>query len=945
MKKYFLTLVAALVCCTSAWAVMASPEPFEFTKPDGTKVMARMYGDEFHSYIESLNGELLQGRRDAEALSEAAQIRSIRRAAKGAGDLSFPRFGSPRSLVLLVGFSDLDFEQTLQNFQDLLMKSGYNHNGATGSCRDYYIASSDSLFQPQFDCFGPYKLSQKMEYYGANIGTSNSAHANEMVAEACQMAHDEGINFSDYDTNNDGVLDNVFVFYAGHNEAEGGGEKTVWPHQSNISYMNIRLDGVLLASYACTSEYKGSAGNTRCGVGTFCHEFGHVIGQPDFYDTKYNYYTVGNWDIMCQGSYNNGGNTPPTFSAYERMFEGWLTPKQLVLPGQYTLTDIPFKKEAYIIAASTHNLNGSSPNPTEFFMLDYRSGANGWDAYLPGQGMIVWHIDYSASAWRNNTPNNGPTLMRMHMEEANGIGWKKRSNYDDGRASDVYPGTNNVTTFSPVLHNGTQLQQPIFNIKEAGNVINFTYMSEGGSTLRADKESIELTTTMSDKKKVVDWQPESFELLGTGMDPEAAISLSCSANTFYLYAGDSCPELSSDAWKNTIELTPKSDSTIEQLVWVNFHPTKKNCSDTKATLLISAQTASISMPLLGHSPRPTYVYAPTTLKAQQITPSSFTARWKKVDDAEMYYLTVYQMNEGTTDYVQSFEDFNDFAKIREHGWESNTNLITTSAKADGSRALYFKNLGDQVTTETYPSAVSKISFWYNAFTSPIDTIGVMEIEVYDGSDWMLLDRILMSNQSKQCTANYDFDEALNYRAFRFTWLDNGGSGIAFDAFTATTSQEIKYLYKGRELAIEPSVGGSTFSYVLTGLQSESTYYYQVQCSDLDKGCEEHLTDLSDPVKVTTIKGTSEDGKHLAVGYDAINYNPAQHAIYLTEAKDGDYLYFFDNAGGLVYQIPVVENVLIYPLGVARFEKGKIYMVQQAVNGKLGRKNKWIKFVY
>lgn len=945
MRRYLVILVAALVCSASAWAVMASPEPFEFTKPDGTKVMARMYGDEFHSYIESLDGELLQGSRDAEAMEHAAQLRRLHRAAKGSGDLSYPRTGSPRSLVLLVGFSDLNFEQSLQDFQDLLMKSGYNYGGATGSCRDYYIASSDSIFQPQFDCYGPFKLSRKVEYYGAHSGNNNDANSHEMVAEACQMAHDAGVNFKDYDTNNDGILDNVFVFYAGHNEAEGGGDITIWPHQSNISPMNIRLDGILLASYACTSEYKGSAGVARCGIGTFCHEFGHVIGQPDFYDTKYNYYTVGNWDIMCQGSYNNAGNTPPTFSAYERMYEGWLTPKQLVLPGQYTLTDIPFKKEAYLIAATTHNLSGESPNPSEFFLLDYRSGNNGWDAYLPGHGMIVWHIDYSASAWRNNTPNNGPTLMRMHLEEANGITWKKRSRYDDGRASDVYPGTNNVTTFSPVLHNGNQLQQPIFNIKEAGDMINFIYISASGSSLRADKETIELTTTMSDKKKVVDWQPESFELLGTGMDPESAISLSCNNNTFYLYAGDTCPSIESTEWKNTIELTPRIDSTIEQRVWVNFRPVKKNCSDTKSTLLVSAPTASISIPLVGHSPRPTYVVVPTPLEGKQITPTSFNARWKKVDDAEMYYMTIYQLKDGTTDYVQGFEDFNDFAKIREQGWQSTTNLITTSAKAEGSRALYLKNLGDQITTETYPSAITKISFWYNAFTSSIDTIGVIELEAHNGKEWELLDRIVMTNQSKRVTYSCDYDESLNYRAFRLTWLDNGGSGIAFDAFTATTAQEIQYLYRGRELEILPNFESKTCSYTISNLQTENTYYYQIQCSDLDKGCEEHLTDLSEPIKVTTLPGKAADSKQLSIAYDSINYSPAQHAIYLTEAQEGDYLYFYNTSGELVDQVPVVENVLIYPLNLSRFIRGEVYIVQHAKNGKLGRKNKWAKFIY
>jgi M6 family metalloprotease-like protein len=264
--------------------------------------MARVYGDEFHSYIESLDGELLSGSRDEEVLEEAAQIRRIRRAHQGAGDMSFPTKGSPHSLVLLVSFSDLDMGESLQNFKDLLNKSGYNYNGATGSCRDFYIASSDSIFLPEFDCFGPYKMPKSMEYYGGNSGNSNSQNAHEMVAEACQMAHNAGVNFKNYDANNDGILDNVFVFYAGHNEAEGGGQNTIWPHQSNIAYLSVRLDGILVNSYACTSEYKSASGKTRCGVGTFCHEFGHVIGQPDFYDTKYNYYSVGNWSIMCLGS-------------------------------------------------------------------------------------------------------------------------------------------------------------------------------------------------------------------------------------------------------------------------------------------------------------------------------------------------------------------------------------------------------------------------------------------------------------------------------------------------------------------------------------------------------------------------------------------------------------------------------------------------------------------
>ena len=947
MKKIIAVLFGSMLC-VSAWAVMASPEPFEYTKADGTKVMARVYGDEFHSYIESLDGELLSGDRSVQAMEQAAQMRRMRRIQQGAGNAAFSPFGSPRSLVLLVSFSDLDFGESLQDFKDLLNKSGYNHTGATGSCRDYYIASSDSLFSPQFDCFGPYKLPQTVAYYGKNEGKSNSDNAALMVAQACQMAHEDGVNFKNYDINNDGVLDNVFVFFAGHNEAEGADDYTIWPHQSNISYMNVRLDGVQVASYACTSEYKGRSGRTRCGVGTFCHEFGHVIGQPDFYDTEYNYYSVGNWDIMCQGSYNNGGNTPPTFSAYERMYEGWLKPKQLTLPGQYTLTDIPFHKEAFLIAAGTHNLSGTSPNPGEFFLLDYRSGANGWDAALPGLGMIIWHIDYSASAWSNNSPNNGPTIMRMHLEEANGIGWKKRTNSENGRPSDVYPGSQNVTSFTPTLHNGTQLtQQQIFNIKENGGIINFIYISDGGASLRTDVESLELTTTVGDDKKIATWEPQSFNVLGTGLDPEKALTLSTSG-AFTLYAGDEAPARTASAWRRAITLRAQNDSTLEQRVWVSFSPAVKNCEAVKSAVSISSENASISVPLTGLAPRPTLVKTPEIVGTKDITPYSFTASWLNQDDAEEFYLTLYQVEDGQTDFKQSFEDFSDYAKIREQGWQSNTNLTTQNFKPDGQRSLQFAKYGDQVTSETYPSPVTKLSFKYDAFASSLatDTLGVLEIEAYNHGVWEMMDRIVVTKKSKSKTAEYEFEEGKDIRAFRMTWLNNGQNfSMALDAFIATISQKINYIRKGKDLKLSAFVYGDTVSYTFGELEPATRYFYQVQTTDLDKGCEEHLTELSAPVEVNTIAGKPFDSKQLTIAYDSINYQPAQHAVYVSAPENGDCLYFYNTAGELVYSTPVRYGEYIYPLDLSRFLPGEIYIIQHAVSGKLGRKNKWAKFVF
>ena len=944
MKK-ILTILSACLLSISTWAVTASPVPFEYTKADGTKVMARLYGDEFHSYIESLDGELLKGSKDVEVIEQASQRRRARRVAQGAGSSAFPTTGTPRSLVILVGFSDLPFEQSLQDFKDLLNKSGYDYNGATGSCRDYYIASSDSIFMPIFDCYGPYTLSKKMAYYGADEGDSHSTHAADMVAEACQMAHDAGVNFKNYDTNNDGMLDNVFIYFAGNNQAEGADDNTIWPHQSNISYKNVRLDGVLVNSYACTSEYKGRSSKIRCGIGTFCHEFGHVIGQPDFYDTGYRYYSVGNWDIMCNGSYNNDGNTPPTFSAYERMYEGWLTPTQLELPGRYSLSVVPSKAEAYLIAAETHNLSGKNPNPSEFFVLENRNSNNIWDTYLPGHGMIIWHIDYSGSAWTSNTPNNGPTIMRMHLEEANGVGWKKRSNGENGRSDDPYPGTKNVTSFTPSLHNGTQLAQPIFNIEEIGDVINFTYISEGGSLLRMSKDQIECTTTLNDESKVVSWEPQSFELLGTGMAPDKEITLRINGSDFKIFAGETAPSRTSSNWKTSLSLYANADSTIQQPIWVNYNPKKQNCSANTASIVVNATSASLSMPLKGYAPRHTYVTTPQILGTNNITPYSFVASWKAVEDAECYYFTLYQIADGETKFTQDFENFDNFDKIRDMGWQSNTNLTTTSDKKDGTRALYFKNFGDQITSETYPTAVTKMSFWYNAFISTTDTIGVLVIEAFNGEDWELIENKVLTNKAKRETATYEFEESNNYCAFRLTWMDNGGSGIAFDAFTATTSKQITYVHKGRDTYFVPYELANSYEYTFTQLEPGNTYYYQIQCTDMGKGCEEHLTPLTEPIEVLTIEGEPLDGKQLTIAIDSINYSPAQHAIYLIEPKNGDYLYFYDAGGNLIYKVALSNNACIYPLPLNRFNGGEIYMVQHAVNGKLGRKNKWVKFVF
>ncbi len=341
-----------------------------------------------------------------ESIQNSARVSAAQKTVSA--DNGFPLTGSPRSLVILVNFADKNFvvKNEKQAFTNLLNEKGYSANGGTGSARDYFSDASNGIFAPQFDVVGPYTLPQNMEYYGGNVN-DNDKNPRQMVLDACRLADEAGMDFKQYDTDNNGVIDNVFIYYAGYNEAEGGGDNTVWPHRWSMpSGSNYRFDGVQVWDYACTSELRGSTGSNMCGIGTFCHEFGHVLGLPDYYHTAEDKNTLGNWSIMDGGAYLNQGRTPPTYSAYDRFYLDWLKPVELKVAQNVSLEPLLSSNQAYIITKDgNHNMIGNDPQPREFFVLENRQ-KTGWDAYLPASGMLIWHIDYLKNAWDNNSPNN-----------------------------------------------------------------------------------------------------------------------------------------------------------------------------------------------------------------------------------------------------------------------------------------------------------------------------------------------------------------------------------------------------------------------------------------------------------------------------------------------------------------------------------------------------------
>lgn len=592
MKKIKLSIFFIALFCALTFrmvAVPAYPLPIVVSQPDGTTISIMIKGDEYHHYFLTEDGYLITKgenniynyarvnekgeivdtgikandlqKRSASEISKISnfekypdfskknQLMRDKRKLNDSSDSSrFPLQGSPRSLVILAAFSDVDFivPNTNQAFTNLLNEAGYSANGGTGSAADYFRQASNEIFTPVFDVVGPYTLPQKMDYYGGNDAYGNDKKTIQMVIDACNAANNDGLDFTIYDTDNNGIIDNVFIYYAGYNEAEGGGANTIWPHRWTImpgynyngTIESITFDGKQLRGYACTSELRGNSANGggMCGIGTFVHEFGHVLGLPDFYATNgANHHTLSFWDVMDAGPYLNQGRTPPTYNSYERFSLGFMVPTLIDnnLPQYLSLNPLITNNEAYLLSSTTtHNLIPNNPFPREFFMLENRQ-KTGFDSYLPGHGMLIYRVNYNKTDWDNNGPNNQYDKMGLDIMEADEIETVQ------SLPGDPFPGTSNVNIYEFVLRNGTKIYKKATNIVESNNVVSFSlaevnknpgspdimitevYGGGGtsGATLRND--FIELFNITHQDVNISGWSIQVFSSTGTGT-PTAA---------------------------------------------------------------------------------------------------------------------------------------------------------------------------------------------------------------------------------------------------------------------------------------------------------------------------------------------------------------------------------------------------------------------------------------
>lgn len=438
-------LAIVLILSVTANAGPAQRGPVMLKQPDGTCFEGRIRGDEFYKIVTTAHGNAIiqdkegwwcyaEYRNDGEKCSTGwrvgsdvpAEVRSASKIipykvlAENAAEKRLTAFKDEEplirriinndaiqtksgakvkhGLVILAQFKDVSFQYDRQNFINLLTQRGYRLNGAMGCAKEYFDDQFHGSIDFDFDVSKIVTLPHERAYYGKNGKDGSDENPAQMVVDACKLA-DKSIDFSLYDDDGDGEVDNVFIFFAGGDEAWGAGEDCIWSHAWYVKSgagITLTLDGKLIDRYACTSELSRKAvGNTvtdvLAGIGTFCHEYSHTFGLPDLYDTDYEGsggMSAALWEstaLMDAGNQNSSGNAPPYFNALEREILGISSPKIIRTDGGYELEPIHLNGAYYRINTDTDN---------EYYLLECRSN-EGWDKEIGGYGMLIYHIDKS----------------------------------------------------------------------------------------------------------------------------------------------------------------------------------------------------------------------------------------------------------------------------------------------------------------------------------------------------------------------------------------------------------------------------------------------------------------------------------------------------------------------------------------------------------------------
>lgn len=415
----------------------------------------------------------------------------------------FPHMGSPRAIVILAQFQDSVFidEDPKPVFEQYLNAEGSLDrnvgNGTVyrnhGSVRRYFSEMSNGLFTPQFDIYGPVTLSKGLKHYGE--GEDNLSR---LIPETCRLAHDAGLDFSQYDENSDGYVDLVYIIYAGYAECiTGNSSDCIWPCSGTV--YGGTYDGKQVLRFGVHAErngYPGAWSKPRIGgIGLFCHEFSHSMGLPDIYPTTTEVQNALNpsmeyWDLMDGGEFVQNGYYPTEYSAWEREAFDWMQIDTLVQSGTYELAPLGTEGgKAYRV------LNENDPTKKEYLLLQniQATGFNRILAEKLGHGLLVSHVEYDQNAFslESNSVNNvighpRYTFIPADNEYISSYSItgntpeereEQMNNYLLSHAGDPFPGSTQNHNLTPItFYTGNSVKQ-ILDINEdtSTGLVSFTY--------------------------------------------------------------------------------------------------------------------------------------------------------------------------------------------------------------------------------------------------------------------------------------------------------------------------------------------------------------------------------------------------------------------------------------------------------------------------------------
>lgn len=702
----------------------------------------------------------------------------------------FPSKGEARALVLLVEFRDIKFSgESPASYAEMMLNGrGFTSYGAQGSVAEYFIEQSGGLFHPVFDLAGPYTLPQTRAYYGTNTAEGADKAVSDIALHAAALA-DESVDFSIYDLDGDGCVDNLFIIYAGQSET-GYGPAVAPKHGSgrlSDEKKSIELDNTIIDRYTCVNEWEEE---TPSGPGIFVYELARLLGIPSESNPSdpNAHYTPSSWSLMDTGMNNNGGFTPPNLSAFEKMMAGWFEPEVIDGPESVVL-GVPGDSPSAIMLPTLRE--------NEYFILENRRRTER-DRFLPGEGLLIWHIDYDADVFEAGRANAIPTYQRIDIVEACGVA---NSHNQTLLSAYTWPGPDGADSFDPIDWAGRKLGLPVSDITELPDG-SISFNIAGGAILPAKPGGLSASGTEAGLCFFA-WHPvEGAEGYILSIRDESGETEEFSVETSEFRIDTLEPEHRYSWWVYAFrgKLTGENSEIME-----------------------------VEMPALD------WIYKRPAVYESEPVEYGFKALWEPMYGAVEYILDVLvEKGRGFSNAVCDFGHNGTLQLELPEGWEWNGGSSDIYLKnsvgmfGESAPSLKFSPTGNELTTAPLPGEIREVEFWLRSAAGSLGD-NELRVECSDSKTdvWQLIEEIRPEAEGQTIVLS-DIPEGMN--RLRFVY-NRRSANMALDDIRVTTFEslptnvsDLKEIHTGtpatsREIVLAGQPAGF-YSYTLRGIDGD-----------------------------------------------------------------------------------------------------------------------------